>query len=201
LLGAACDNCQKLIWQRGLQCLRLIPRRPQQHIGSLGEQLVVGAREKARRVAIDLEQTALADLREEARRKGETGLANISHAPEQVAKNPRGRERLCRTDDRTAGRPAAMADISDLGQDVAGGLIADLRAGVDGAEALSNALDNVIDKLVELSLNSLFSMSEDGGGILGAVFSAISGIRGKIGRNRQRRAVRSRRLHGIRWQA
>lgn len=94
-----------------------------------------------------------------------------------------------------------MADISDLGQDVAGGLIADLRAGVDGAEALSNALDNVIDKLVELSLNSLFSMSEDGGGILGAVFSAISGIRGKIGRNRQRRAVRSRRLHGIRWQA
>jgi hypothetical protein len=54
-------------------------------------------------------------------------------------------------------------EFRDLGRNVVGGFISDLRSGKSATEALANALDKVIDKLLDVSLDSLFS----GGGLFG----------------------------------
>ncbi|SDN84656.1 phage tail length tape measure family protein [Ensifer sp. YR511] len=57
----------------------------------------------------------------------------------------------------------AAKQFSGLGQEVVGGFISDMRNGASAAEALSNALNKVLDKIIEIGLNSLFS----GGGLFG----------------------------------
>lgn len=57
----------------------------------------------------------------------------------------------------------AAKQFSGLGQEVVGGFISDIRNGASAAEALSNALNKVLDKIIEIGLNSLFS----GGGLFG----------------------------------
>ncbi|MFN3549613.1 MAG: tape measure protein [Mesorhizobium sp.] len=54
----------------------------------------------------------------------------------------------------------AAEDFRDLGRDVLGGFISDLRNGVSAANALQNALSRVADRLLDMALNSIF----DGGG-------------------------------------
>ncbi|TIV38934.1 MAG: hypothetical protein E5V91_12365 [Mesorhizobium sp.] len=72
---------------------------------------------------------------------------------------------------------AKMAASSELGKSVLGGFIQDLRDGKSASEALSNALNKVADKLIEISLNSLFDGgtfgAKPGGGILGGLFSFL----------------------------
>lgn len=51
----------------------------------------------------------------------------------------------------------------DLGRDAVGGFISDLRSGKSAAEALANALNKVVDKLIDVGLNAVFS----GGGLGG----------------------------------
>ncbi|WP_217568813.1 tape measure protein [Mesorhizobium sp. GbtcB19] len=58
---------------------------------------------------------------------------------------------------------AKMAASSELGKSVLGGFLQDLRDGKTGAEAFSNALGKVADKLAEIALNNLFD-----GGTFGA---------------------------------
>ncbi|WP_167561799.1 phage tail length tape measure family protein [Bosea lupini] len=50
----------------------------------------------------------------------------------------------------------SLVDIQSLGRDALKGLIGDLRAGKSGAEALQNALSRVLDKMLDMALNSLF---------------------------------------------
>lgn len=61
-------------------------------------------------------------------------------------------------------------DLKDLGKDVLGGFINDLRNGVDAAEALEGALQKVADKLLDMALNNLiaglFGGGFGGGGLL-----------------------------------
>ncbi|TGP50315.1 hypothetical protein EN873_24390 [bacterium M00.F.Ca.ET.230.01.1.1] len=68
-----------------------------------------------------------------------------------------------------------MAASSELGKSVLGGFIQDLRDGKSGAEALSNALSKVAEKLAEIALNNLFDGAGIGGtpgqGLLGGLFS------------------------------
>lgn len=65
-------------------------------------------------------------------------------------------------------------EMSELGKDVLGGFISDLRAGKSASEALANALSKVADKLLEVALNSIF----DGGGGFGAIFGSIGKLFG-----------------------
>jgi GH24 family phage-related lysozyme (muramidase) len=51
----------------------------------------------------------------------------------------------------------------DIGRDAVGGFISDLRSGKSAAEALANALNKVVDKLIDVGLNAVFS----GGGLGG----------------------------------
>jgi GH24 family phage-related lysozyme (muramidase) len=61
----------------------------------------------------------------------------------------------------------------DLGRDVVGGFISDLRSGKSATEALAGALDRVIDKLLDVSLDSLFSAGGLFGGGKGGLFGGL----------------------------
>lgn len=61
----------------------------------------------------------------------------------------------------------AMEEMRDLGKDVLGGFIKDIRNGVSAAEALSNALGKVADKLLDMALTNLFSGGLGKGGLFG----------------------------------
>ncbi|WP_245490038.1 phage tail length tape measure family protein [Rhizobium ruizarguesonis] len=50
-------------------------------------------------------------------------------------------------------------EFRDLGRDAVGGFISDLRSGKSAAEALANALNKVVDKLIDVGLNAVFSLS------------------------------------------
>lgn len=65
----------------------------------------------------------------------------------------------------------AAEDMRALGKDVLSGFISDLRDGKEGAEALSNALNKIANKLLDMALNNLFANAFGGGlkrgGLLG----------------------------------
>lgn len=87
------------------------------------------------------------------------GYANASAEAEQLAESQdRARE---------------MADeFRGMAKDVLGGFISDLRAGKSASEALANAMNKVLDKLVEIGLNTAFEnlFSGGSGGFLSALF-------------------------------
>lgn len=131
------------------------------------EQAMMGqsiAAQESRRVALDLEQRALADLREEARRKGETDLANINLAPDQVAAIRQVADAYGQQAQALYKAQEAFADANDLARGFADDLTSGLLNGASAAESLANALDNVADKLLDMALDSLFDPS--GGGFL-----------------------------------
>lgn len=72
-----------------------------------------------------------------------------------------------------------MADLNDLGKDVLGGFITDMQNGVSAAEALSNALAKVGDKLLGMALDSLFNPKGAGpGGLLGLLLTGGASFAG-----------------------
>ncbi len=75
----------------------------------------------------------------------------------------------------------AMSGAKGLARDFLGGLISDLRNGVDGATALANAFGRLADKLLDLALDSLINsiFSGVGGGLFGGLFGFSEG--GKVG--------------------
>lgn len=74
-----------------------------------------------------------------------------------------------------------MEGAKGMAKDFLGGLLGDLRSGVDGATALANAFGRLADKLLDMALdsviNSLFEglMSGGGGGFLGGLFGFSEG--------------------------
>jgi len=65
----------------------------------------------------------------------------------------------------------AMQELQNVGKDLLGGFISDLRQGKSATEALSGVLDKLVDKMLDASLDSLFSGAFGGtigkGGLLG----------------------------------
>lgn len=66
---------------------------------------------------------------------------------------------------------------SEFGKDLLGGFISDLKAGKTAAEALSNALSKVADKLLDAALNGLFGTGPGGNGT-GGPLSFIGSLLG-----------------------
>ncbi|RWP19265.1 MAG: hypothetical protein EOR00_09155 [Mesorhizobium sp.] len=69
-----------------------------------------------------------------------------------------------------------LQESSAFGKDVIGGFISDMKDGKSATEALSNALNKVADKLLEIGLNALFDgmgTPGGGGGLLGGLFSFL----------------------------
>jgi tape measure domain-containing protein len=69
----------------------------------------------------------------------------------------------------------SLADSAAFGKDVFGGFIKDMIAGKSATEALSNALQKVADRLLDIGLNMLFDGpgGKAGGGPLGGLFSFL----------------------------
>jgi len=95
------------------------------------------------------------------------GYANASVAAEQLQ------------DSQEKARRAAD-EFRDSAKDITSGFISDLRSGVSAADALSNALNRVLDKLIDIGLNSLFGTGGGGGGFLGGLFSIFGFAKGGI---------------------
>ena len=67
-------------------------------------------------------------------------------------------------------------EMNDIGRDVLGGFISDIKSGTSATEALANALDRVGDRLLDMALDGLFSSGKKGGGgFLGSLFSGLFG--------------------------
>ncbi|RWO08234.1 phage tail length tape measure family protein [Mesorhizobium sp.] len=69
-----------------------------------------------------------------------------------------------------------LQDSSAFGKEILGGFIQDMKDGKSATEALSNALNKVAEKLLEIGLNALFDgmgSPGGGGGILGGLFSFL----------------------------
>ncbi|RFB95290.1 hypothetical protein B5K11_10120 [Rhizobium leguminosarum bv. trifolii] len=58
----------------------------------------------------------------------------------------------------------AMEELQNVGKDLLGGFISDLRQGKSAAEALSGVLDKLVSKMLDASLDSFFSGIFSGGG-------------------------------------
>lgn len=84
--------------------------------------------------------------------------------------------------------------LRDIGRDVLGGIVSDLREGKEAADILANALDRVADRLLDMAFDGLFDglgKGGGGGGFLGSLFAGIGkflgfsrgGFTGHGGRN------------------
>ncbi len=71
-------------------------------------------------------------------------------------------ERLAESQDRIK---QAAEDFKNTAKDITSGFISDLRSGTSAAEALSNALGKVVDKVIDIGLNSIFGLGGGGGGL------------------------------------
>lgn len=71
----------------------------------------------------------------------------------------------------------SFEEWNDTAKSAVGGFLQDLQNGVSLADALHNALDKVLDKLIEVGLNSIFDSKTGifGGGGLGSIFSSFFG--------------------------
>ncbi|MBL8578888.1 MAG: tape measure protein [Mesorhizobium sp.] len=63
----------------------------------------------------------------------------------------------------------AAEGLRDLGKDVLGGIVSDLRQGKSAADILASALDRVADRLASMALDSLFSGLGGGGAPIGGL--------------------------------
>lgn len=133
-----------------------------------------------RKTALDLEQQALKQVREEARKKGDTDWQNAQLSPQQIAQIDAVSDAYARQAD--ALRKAQ--EMQDLQRDVLKGAFDDLRSALDDgkldwqdfAKIAENALDKVIDKIENDLIDAIMQAnSASGGGGIGGIFSAIFG--------------------------
>jgi hypothetical protein len=75
---------------------------------------------------------------------------------------------IYRERDATEATAEASMELRDIGRDVLGGVISDLRAGADEAEIFAGVIDKLADRMANLALDSLFG-GAGGAGILGSI--------------------------------
>ncbi|WP_234665072.1 MULTISPECIES: tape measure protein [Rhizobium/Agrobacterium group] len=123
------------------------------------EQAVVGQsyrQQEARRMSLDLEQQALQDVREEARRNNDENWRTVELTPDQIAKIKAASEAYAEQADILRKVEEAQQRSQQAAQefyDTAKSAFSDV---IMGAESFSDALSGVLKKLGELALNSAF---------------------------------------------
>lgn len=132
-----------------------------------------------RRAAFDLEQQALKQVREEARKKGDQDWQNAQLTPEQVAKIEEVSDAYAKQAEALRVAQQAQQDFQDwinVGRDATRGFIDDLLDGASAGEAFANVLKKIGDHLLDLAMNSLFGGGGNGGfGILGSLLGLGGG--------------------------
>ncbi|MVA22557.1 tape measure protein [Agrobacterium vitis] len=136
------------------------------------EQAAVGQsyrEQEKRRMALDLEQQALQDAREEARRNNDENWRTVQLTPEQITKIKAASEAYAEQADILRKVEEAQQRSQQAAQefyDTAKSAFSDV---IMGAESFSDALSGVLKKLGELALNSAFD------GLLGGSSATGSG--------------------------
>lgn len=112
----------------------------------------------------------------------------ISGLAENYAKATSASEKLKESQQRTAD---AARELAGFGKELVGGFISDLRNGVSASEALANALDKVVDRLIDISLNSIFGDGSGGAGGFGDIFKMFFHARGGIAAHGRPQPIRT----------
>jgi hypothetical protein len=159
-----------------IQAIRDRSAALQQEIGLVGLSY---EEQTKRRTELDLEQKALKDLREEARKKGQTDLDAIKLSPERIAQiqsesaaYAEQAEALRKVQENHEKAQEAASEFYDTFK-------SDAIDAITGAKSLSDALGDIAKKLGDMLLNeafdSLFKPATDtsSGGQFGGIFSSI----------------------------
>lgn len=134
-----------------------------------------------RRTALDLEQKALADLREEARKRGEKDLESIKLSPDKIAAIDQEAAAYARQSEAlriAQEQQQRLAQWNSTAKEATRGFIDDLVRGESAADAFAGALSRIGDALLDDVLNSIFKVNSaagGGGGLFGSLFSGIFG--------------------------
>lgn len=123
------------------------------------EQKILGLtyqEQEKRRMALDLEQTALADLREEARRKGATDLENIQLSGQQRALIDQASEAYARQADALRQVEEAQNRAHNSAQEFYDTAKSGFVDAIKGTQSFSEALSNLASKVADMFLNSAF---------------------------------------------
>ncbi|MBZ9980396.1 hypothetical protein LB521_04445 [Mesorhizobium sp. BR-1-1-8] len=137
--------------------------------------------QQKRKVALDLEQEALKQVREEARKKGEADWQNAQLSPAQT----KAIDDVSNAYAKQAEELRKAQEAQDLQRDVLKGALGDLRSALDdgkitwrdlGDVALS-ALDKIIDKIENDLIDAIDEANSaggrGGGGVLGSLLSLL----------------------------
>ncbi len=134
-----------------------------------------------RRTALDLEQKALADLREEARKKGEKDLESITLSPDKIAAIEQESAAYARQSEalrKAQEEQQKLNEWNNVARDATRGFIDDLIHGESAADAFAGALSRIADALLDDVLNSIFKVNSaagGSGGLLGGLLSLFGG--------------------------
>ncbi|WP_181174578.1 phage tail length tape measure family protein [Mesorhizobium sp. B2-3-10] len=155
----------------------------QRTIALTEEQSVLGLSFEAqtkRKVAFDLETTALKQVREEARKKGDTDWQNAQLTPDQIAKIDAVSEAYARQADALK----KAQEMQQLQRDVLQTAFDDLRSSLEQGQLnwqtfgkiAEDVLDKIIDKIEGDLIDSIMQASSAGGsGLLGSALSWLTG--------------------------
>lgn len=133
-----------------------------------------------RRTALDLEQKALADLREEARKKGEKDLESITLSPDKIAAIEQESAAYARQSEalrQAQEQQQKLNEWNNVARDATRGFIDDLIHGESAADAFAGALSRIGDALIDDVLDSIFKVN-GAAGSSGGLLSSILGIFG-----------------------
>lgn len=133
-----------------------------------------------RRTALDLEQKALADLREEARKKGEKDLESITLSPDKIAAIEQESAAYARQSEalrKAQEEQQKLNEWNNVARDATRGFIDDLIHGESAADAFAGALSRIGDALLDDVLNSIFKVNSAAGGS-GGLLSSFLGLFG-----------------------
>ncbi|MBN9243936.1 MAG: tape measure protein [Mesorhizobium sp.] len=123
--------------------------------------------QQKRAVSLDLEQEALRQVREEARRKGDQDWQNAQLSPGQIKQI----DEVSAAYARQADELRKAQEAQDLQRDVLKGVFSDLRSALDDgkfdwndlANVAMNALDKIIDKIENDLIDSILQLNKAGG--------------------------------------
>ncbi|MCV9910023.1 hypothetical protein OIV19_20700 [Brucella sp. HL-2] len=138
--------------------------------------------QEKRRMSLELEQQALAKLRDEAIKKGQTDLSGIKISDDQRAKIDQVSDAYARQADELR-RVQEQQDRSEqAANEFYSTFKSSMSGAIRGAESLSEALSNILDKLADMLINAAFdalfkpSSGGAGGGMFGGIFSSLGSL-------------------------
>ena len=133
--------------------------------------------QEKRRISLELEQAALAKLRDEAIKKGQTDLSSIKLSSDQVTKIDAVSEAYARQADELRKIQEAQDRAEHAAAEFADTIKSGFVGAITGANSLQDALKGILSKLAEMILNSafdkLFNGASSSGGWLTGIMKSI----------------------------